>query len=65
MRKFFWSLFSSKVHTVTCPTKSTMKKLEQLHIFSKEKLKLLYDPVLNIKFINSQKMKKLMKGLLE
>ena len=61
MRKFFWSLFSRKVHIVTCPTKSTMKKLEQLHIFSKEKLKLLYDPVLNIKFVNSQKHEKIEK----
>ena len=65
MRKFFWSLFSRKVHLVTCPTKSTMKKLEELHIFPKEKLKLLYDPVLNIKFINNQKNEKIEKKFID
>ena len=27
-RKFFWTLFSKNVHVVTCPTQSTLKKLD-------------------------------------
>ena len=59
LRKFLWSLFSKKVHIITCPTKSAMKKIEQLNIFPKHKLKLLYDPILNIKLINTQKKEKI------
>ena len=41
------------------PNQIYKEKLEKLHIFSKEKLKLLYDPVLKIRFINSQKYEKI------
>ena len=64
MRKFFWSLFSRKVHLVTCLLNLQWKNLE-LHIFPKEKLKLLYDPVLNIKFINNQKNVKIEKKFID
>ncbi len=58
-RKFFWTLFSKNVHIVTCPTQSTLKKLDTLKIFPKEKLKLLYDPILKINSINAKKKEKI------
>ena len=63
-RKFFWYLFSKNVHLVTCPTKSSLEKLEKLNIFPKNKLKLLYDPVLKVKNINTWKREKLTENLL-
>ena len=58
IRRFFWTLLSKNVHVVTCPTKSTLKKLTKLKIFPEEKLKLLYDPILNVNSINIKKKKK-------
>ena len=58
-RRFIWSIFSKNVHIVTCPTKSTLKKLNELKIFPKNKLKLLYDPVLKINSINLKKKEKI------
>ena len=59
VRRFFWTLFSKNVHIVTCPTQSTLQKLTKLKIFSKEKIKLLYDPILNVNSINIKKREKL------
>ena len=59
IRKFFWTLFSKNIHIVTCPTQSTLKKLETLKIFPKEKLKLLYDPILKVNYINNKKKEKI------
>ncbi len=59
LRRFFWTLFSKNVHIVTCPTQSTLQKLDNLKIFPKEKLKLLYDPILKVKFINIKKREKI------
>ena len=59
VRRFFWALFSKNVHIVTCPTQSTLQKLTKLKIFPKEKIKLLYDPILNVNFINIKKREKL------
>ncbi len=47
------------MHIVTCPTLSTLKKLTKLKIFPKEKLKLLYDPILNVNSINIKKKEKI------
>ena len=55
IRRFFWTLFSKNVHIVTCPTQSSLKKLDALKIFPKKKLKLLYDPILKINYINTKK----------
>ncbi len=63
-RKFFWTLLSKNVHLVTCPTRSTLEKLDKLNIFPKNKLKLLYDPILRVKSINTQKKIKLEDNLL-
>ena len=59
LRKFFWSLFSKNVHTVTCPTRSTLKRLDELKIFPKKKLKLLYDPIIKVNLINIKKREKI------
>ena len=59
IRRFFWTLLSKNVHVVTCPTKSTLKKLTKLKIFPEEKLKLLYDPILNVNSINIKKKEKI------
>jgi glycosyltransferase involved in cell wall biosynthesis len=59
VRRFFWALFSKNVHIVTCPTQSTLQKLTKLKIFPKEKIKLLYDPILNVNSINIKKREKL------
>tara|TARA_B100000035_G_scaffold279218_1_gene258691 strand:- start:261 stop:878 length:618 start_codon:yes stop_codon:yes gene_type:complete len=44
---------------VTCPTQSTLKKLDSFKIFPKEKLKLLYDPILKVNSINTKKKEKI------
>ncbi len=59
VRRFFWTLFSKNVHIVTCPTQSTLQKLTKLKIFSKEKIKLLYDPKLKVNSINIKKREKI------
>ena len=59
LRRFFWNFFSKNVHTVTCPTVSTLKKLNSFKIFPKEKLKLLYDPILKVNSINIKKKEKI------
>ena len=44
---------------MTCPTLSTLKRLDELKIFPKKKLKLLYDPILKINYINIKKNEKI------
>ena len=58
-RRFFWTLFSGNIHIITCPTKSALKKLDDLNIFPKEKLRLLYDPILKVNSINTKKREKI------
>ena len=58
-RKFFWTLFSKNVHVVTCPTQSTLKELNKLKIFPKEKLRLVYDPIIQVNSINNKKKEKI------
>ena len=58
-RRIVWSLLSKNIHLVTCPTQSTLERFVDLRIFPKEKLKLVYDPILNIKSINIKKIEKL------
>tara|TARA_X000000950_G_scaffold257144_1_gene323355 strand:- start:20108 stop:21250 length:1143 start_codon:yes stop_codon:yes gene_type:complete len=58
-RRFFWALFSKNVHAVTCPTLSTLNKLDELKIFPKKKLKLLNDPILKVNLINIKKKEKI------
>jgi len=48
-RKTLWRLVSKKIHMVTAPTYILSKKLSKHNIFTHDKLKVLYDPVLSIK----------------
>jgi glycosyltransferase involved in cell wall biosynthesis len=58
-RRIVWSLLSNNIYLVTCPTQSTLDKLVNQRVFPKNKLKLLYDPILNIKSINVKKFERL------
>ena len=49
LRYFFWTLFSSKIHIVTCPTKATYEYLKKMKIFPNNKLVILKDPIIDIK----------------
>ncbi len=53
-RKFLWKIISKKIYLVTCPSEQTKNDLIKLKIFPKEKLKILYDPILNINKISEQ-----------
>ena len=53
-RKFLWKIISKKIFSVTCPSEQTKNDLIKLKIFPKEKLKILYDPILNINKISEQ-----------
>ena len=50
-RKFLWKLAFKKIFCVTCPTKNTYEYLKMLNIVDETKLKILYDPVINLKEI--------------
>lgn len=54
-RKFLWTIACKKIYLITCPTKNTMIYIKSLKIVPPEKVKLLYDPVLDIKKINEKK----------
>jgi len=58
-RRIAWSFLSNNIYLVTCPTQSTLDKLVNQRVFPKNKLKLLYDPILNIKSINAKKFERL------
>ena len=58
-RKFLWKKALSKIHIVTCPTKSTASYIESLNIVDKNKIKILYDPIIEISKINYQKKKRI------
>ena len=48
-------LFSKNVFIVTCPTISTLNSLKKLNIFPEQKLKILYDPIINVNEIQKNK----------
>ena len=60
LRKMLWKKAFKKIHLVTCPTNNTLNYLKKLNIIEESKLKLLYDPVIEVENINKKKMKKLM-----
>ncbi len=51
-RKIIWKMASKKIYLVSCPSDQTRKDLIKLNIFSEKKLKILYDPILEIRKIN-------------
>ncbi len=54
LRKFLWKNIAKKIYMVTCPSEQTKKNLLDANIFSKEKVKVIYDPILNIKNIKNK-----------
>jgi len=53
-RTFFWKKISNKIYMVTCPSEQTKKDLVRSNIFPDEKLKIIYDPILDIKKIQKK-----------
>ena len=51
-RKILWRISLKKVYCVTCPTNNTLNYIKSLNIVNSKKLKLLYDPIINVKEIS-------------
>ena len=54
-RKLLWKLINKKIFMITCPSTDTKKQLSKLNIFHPNKIKILFDPVLDIKKIKEKK----------
>ncbi len=48
LRRKFWNFSSKKIFKITCPTSELMTEMIKENIFSKNKLSILYDAILNI-----------------
>ncbi len=59
IRTFIWKIAFKKIYAVTCPTKNTYNYIKSLNIVEKYKLKVLYDPILEVNKINKDKKKKI------
>ena len=47
-RKILWKITLKKFHLITCPTESTYEYIKSLNIVEAEKIKILYDPVIEV-----------------
>lgn len=61
LRLFFWRIVLKKVYLITCPTKGTYNYLKELDIVNENKLKVLYDPIINVNEILKEKNKQSLK----
>jgi glycosyltransferase involved in cell wall biosynthesis len=52
-RLFFWKLCSKKIFKITCPTNLTKDYLIKHNFIEQDKILTLFDPILNVKEINS------------
>ena len=59
LRKFLWKLTLKKIYLITCPTENTFKYIKSLNLVDDTKIKLLYDPIINVKEINKKKNEKI------
>ncbi len=50
-RKFLWKIALKKIYMITSPTKETHEYLKSLKLCEEKKLKVLFDPVINVKEI--------------
>jgi len=57
-RKLLWKIALKKFYLVTCPTKATFDYIKSLKIIDEYKIKLLYDPIIEVNKINLEKKKK-------
>jgi len=55
IRKLIWSICSKSIYKVTCPTIATYNKLINLRVFPKEKIVILYDPIISVRDIIKKK----------
>ena len=51
-RKLLWKIALNKFYLITCPTKSTLDYIKNLKIVEIDKIKLLRDPVIDVKDFN-------------
>ena len=51
-RKILWKLVSKKIYMITCPSDKTRDDLIKKKIFQKEKIKILYDPIIEVNKVN-------------
>ena len=58
-RKFIWRNALKKIHLVTCPTLKTQEYILKQNLVSKDKIELLYDPVINVREIQKKRNEKL------
>lgn len=54
-RKFLWKIALKKIYLITCPTKNTLNYIKSFNFIEPSKIKLLYDPVLNVEEINKKR----------
>ena len=54
-RKLLWSFALKKVFMITCPSQKTLNYINSLNIVDKKKIKLLYDPIINVNEITIKK----------
>ncbi len=57
-RRTLWKKAFKKIHLVTCPTQNTLDYLKKFDLIEESKLKLLYDPILEVKDVSLKKNKK-------
>lgn len=53
-RKLLWKVALKKFHLITCPTISTMQYIKSLNIVDEDKIKVLFDPVIEVKKLKSE-----------
>ena len=58
-RKFIWKKALKKIYCVTCPTLKTQEYILNQNLVSKDKIELLYDPVINVREIQKKRNEKL------
>lgn len=56
-RKTLWKIALKKTYCVTCPTNNTLEYIKRLNLVDHSKLKLLYDPVINLKEVIKKRKK--------
>ena len=56
-----WKLAFKKLYAVTCPTINTYNYIKSMNFTDNSKIKVLYDPVINIKKINYLRKQKIIK----
>jgi glycosyltransferase involved in cell wall biosynthesis len=57
-RKLLWKIALKKFYLITCPTESTMQYIKSLNIVDDDKIKVLFDPIIEVKKIKSETNKK-------